>query len=93
MNAHVPLGQRLALQTLEKVEAEARAKGVTPETVAEFHHLLGTIFLAAAECAAVGNEILEVGGSDELAERMMIGLGNIKSNLIFIGAVINGKTK
>lgn len=93
MNAAVPLGQRLALRTLEQVEAEERAKGVTAETVAEFHHLLGNIFLQAAHCAAIGNEFLEGNGSDELAERMMIELGNIKSSLIFIGAVINGKKK
>lgn len=64
---------------------------LTAEKVAEFHQLLGNIFLVASECAAIGNEFLEGNGSEELTERMLLGLGNIKSNLIFIGAVINGK--
>ncbi len=91
MNAAVSLQQRLAIQTMQKVEAQDRARGVTAETVAEFHHLLGNIFLQAALCAQIGNEFLEGNGSEELAEKMLIELGNIKSNLIFIGAVINGK--
>jgi hypothetical protein len=93
MNAAVSLQQRLAIQTMQAVENQERAKGVTAETVAEFHHLLGNIFLQAAHCAAIGNEFLEGNGSDELAEKMLIELGNIKSNLIFIGSVINGKQK
>lgn len=91
MNAAVSLQQRLAIQTMQKVEAQDRARGVTAETVAEFHHLLGNIFLQAAHCAQIGNEFLDGNGSDELAEKMLLELGNIKSNLIFIGAVINGK--
>lgn len=93
MNAAVSLQQRLAIKTMQAVENQERAKGVNAETVAEFHHLLGNIFLQAALCAQIGNEFLEGAGSDELAEKMLIELGNIKSNLIFIGSIINGKQK
>lgn len=93
MNAAVSLEQRLAIQAIQAIETQDRAKGVTAETVAEFHHLLGNIFLQAALCAQIGNEFLEGAGSDELAEKMLIELGKIKSNLVFIGSVINGKSK
>ena len=93
MNAAVSLQQRLAIQTMQAVEDRERARGVTAETVAEFHHLLGNIFLQAAHCAAMGNEFLDGNGSDELAEKMLLELGNIKSNLVFIGSVINGRAK
>lgn len=93
MNAAVSLQQRLAIQTMQAIETQDRAKGVTAETVAEFHHLLGNIFLQASLCAAIGNEFLEGNGSDQLAEKMLIELGNIKSNLVFIGSIINGKQK
>jgi hypothetical protein len=93
MNAAVSLQQRIAIQTMQAVENMDRAKGVTAETVAEFHHLLGNIFLQAALCAQIGNEFLEGAGTDELAEKMLLELGNIKSNLVFIGSIINGKSK
>lgn len=95
MNAHVQPSaftyytpQQRAMQTLAAVESK---HGITAETVAEFHHLLGNIFLQAAHCAAIGNEFLEGNGTDELAAKMLLELGNIKSNLIFIGSVINKK--
>lgn len=78
--------QQRAAQALAAVQS---VHGIKAETVAEFHHLFGNIFLQASLCASIGNEFLEGRGSDDLAEKMLIELGNIKSNLIFIGAVIN----
>ena len=93
MNAHVKPSafnyytpQERAKQALAAVE---RKCGITAEAVAQFHHLLGNIFLQAAHCAAIGNEFLEGNGTDELAQKMLLELGNIKSNLVFIGSVIN----
>jgi hypothetical protein len=93
MNAHVNPSaftyytpQQRAQQALAAVQS---VHGITAESVGEFHHLLGNIFLQASLCAAIGNEFLEGRGDDTLAEKMLQELGNIKSNLMFIGSVIN----
>lgn len=91
MNAHVPLGQRLALQTLEKVEAESRAKGVTSENAGDIFLLLTQMYMQAADGAAIAVEFIDGRGSDELRAELIAKLGYIKSHLIYIGAVIDGK--
>lgn len=95
MNAHVKHSafnyytpQQRAAQVLDALRDGPE---ITREKVVEFHHCLSQIFLRASHCAAICNEILEGCGNDELSQKMLIELGNIKSNLIFIGAVVNGK--
>lgn len=75
-----------AQQALAAVQS---VHGITAEAVAEFHHLFGNIFLQASLCASIGNEFLEGRGNDGLAQKMLMELGNIKSNLVLIGSVIN----
>lgn len=93
MNAAVPLGQRLALRTMEQLEAEARCKGVTGETATDLFILLTQIYMHAGDGAAIAQEFIEGRGDDELRQELIAKLGFIKSNLIFIGAVIDGKVK
>lgn len=102
MNAHVKPSafnyytpQERALQALAAVEKKG---GITAETVAQFHHLLGNIVLLAAHCCQLGNEIVEGVDAcgdpvdvDGCAQKMLAELGDIKSNLIFIGSVIKGQ--
>lgn len=93
MNAAISLGQRLALRTLEQVEAESRCKGVTGETAADLFILLTQIYLHAGDGAAIAQEFFEGRGDDDLRQELIAKLGFIKSNLIYIGAVIDGKAK
>jgi hypothetical protein len=93
MNAAVPLGQRLALRTMERIEAESRCKGVTSETAADLFILLSQIYLHAGDGAAIAQEFFEGNGDPDLRQELIAKLGFIKSNLILIGAVIDGKVK
>lgn len=91
MNAAVTLQQRLAIQTMQTLEAEDRAKGVTAETCMDIFFLLTQIYLQAGDGAAIAAEFIEGRGNDDLRQELIAKLGHVKSNLIYIGSVINGQ--
>jgi hypothetical protein len=93
MNAAVSLQQRLAIKTMQAIDAQDRAKGVTEETCMDIFFLLTQIYLQAADGAEIAAEFIEGNGDEKLRVALIEKLGFIKSNLVFIGSVINGKQK
>lgn len=91
MNASVSLGQRLAIQTMQKVEDEFRVKKICSKNAGDIFLLLTQIYLNAADGAHIAAGILEGDDSGESRDDLMKILSFIKSNLIYIGAVIDGK--
>lgn len=100
MNAHVnPTAftyytpQERAQQALNAALKAERVKGISEETAIDIFFLLTQIYLQAAEGTQMAQEFIEGRGNDELRSLLIEKFGFIKSNLIYIGSVIDGNAK
>lgn len=91
MNAAVTLEQRLAARTMDAVNGVERIRAMSPENAGDIFLLLTQIYMIAADGAHLASGIFLGDAEEGDQEKLIAVLGYIKSNLILIGSVMDGK--